>query len=72
MTDSSGWCVYGDSSTDHKSSNRIKISQLVQELFHLSDLKPADVGGQRDGLGAWMDWWMCVGKWPMHACTHIF
>ena len=45
MTGSSGWCVYRDSSTDHKSSNRIKSSQLVQELFHLSDLKPADVGG---------------------------
>ena len=45
MTDSSGQCVCGDVSTDHKSANRIKLSQLVQELLHLSDLIPPGVGG---------------------------
>ena len=33
MTDYSGQCVYGDISTDHKSSNRIKLFQLAQDLF---------------------------------------
>ena len=45
MTDSSGWCVHGDISKYHKSANRINLSQLVQELFHLSDFKPPGVGG---------------------------
>ena len=33
-----GGCVGGKVSTGHKSSHRIKISQLVQDLFHSSDL----------------------------------
>ena len=45
MTDSHGWCAHGNVCTDHKSAKRIKLSQLVKELFHLSDLKPPGVGG---------------------------
>ena len=33
MTDSSGWCGHRDISTDHKSTNRIELSQLGQDLF---------------------------------------
>ena len=32
MTDSSGWYVHGDISTDHKSANKIEISQLGQPI----------------------------------------
>ena len=31
-------------SIDHKSANIIKLSKLVQELFHLIDLKPPSWG----------------------------
>ena len=34
MTDSSGWCVHGDVSTDHPSANRIELSGLGQNLFN--------------------------------------
>ena len=30
----SGLCVNGDISTNHKSSNRIELSQLGQDLFN--------------------------------------
>ena len=33
MTDSSGWCVHGDTSIDHKSANRIELSGLSQNVF---------------------------------------
>ena len=33
MTDSSVWYVHGDISTDHQSANRIKLSELGQNLF---------------------------------------
>ena len=36
-----GSFVHGNVSTDHKSANRIELSQ---ELFHLSDLKPPSYG----------------------------
>ena len=36
MTDYSGWCVYGDISTDHKSANRIELlGGLSVNLNHL-------------------------------------
>ena len=33
MIDSSGWCVHGDISIDHQSTNRIELSGLSQNLF---------------------------------------
>ena len=38
MTDSSGWCVYEDISTNHKSANRIELSQLGKIYLITSDL----------------------------------
>ena len=37
MTDSSGWCVHGDISTDHQSASRIELSGLGQNLFDFSN-----------------------------------
>ena len=33
MTDSSGWCVHGDISTDHQFPNRTELSGLGQNLL---------------------------------------
>ena len=43
MIPPSGQCVHGD----NKSANRIKLSQLIQELFHVCDLKPSGVDVDR-------------------------
>ena len=60
MADSRGCCVHENVSTDHKSANRIKFSQLVQELFHLSDLKPQVWSGWIGGWVVWVDGWVDV------------
>ena len=51
--------VQGDVSTDHKSDKQNKLSQLVQKLFHLSDLK----------LQVWLDggWVVVCGGRVIHA-----
>ena len=49
-------------SIDHKSANRIKLSQLVLELFHLTDLNPKVL--------EWVDGCMDVCGWLSHACMH--
>ena len=52
--------MHEDVSTDYKSANRIKFSQLVQELFHLSDLKPQVWSGWIGGWVVWVDGWVDV------------
>ena len=43
MTDYSGWCVHGDISTNQKSSNKIELSGLSQDLFDFKcfDMTPS-------------------------------
>ena len=69
--------IGGGATIDHKSANRIKLSQLVQELFHLSDLKPPGgwIGGdlhQHQGQfwyfrGAKTFWHRMSIAWTFHS-----
>ena len=62
-------------STDFKSSNRIKLSWLVQVLLNFTDSRGPLLGGWQVGGFGWGLVWVCRGMpnahMHMHACTHI-
>ena len=62
MTDSSS----GDVSIDHKFANRIKWSQFVQDY----SIRVVWVDRWVSGEGGWMDGYVWVGSFCMHAHTH--